>query len=97
MEYTRKLASDGTPTYYRDGKRIKRTLVPKDEYAKFETIDEAPVQTATVKSDIPEKVCLFCGQEGTHTRFIDFQTVYLCEEHYLSQTLGKIAHKVREN
>lgn len=42
------------------------------------------------------KGCLFCGIPSRLTRFLDMQTVYLCEEHYHAKSIGNIAHKLRE-
>lgn len=40
--------------------------------------------------------CIFCGQYAKYERSVNLQTVEICEEHYYSMNVGKIAEKIRE-
>ena len=42
------------------------------------------------------KSCIFCGQPAKYQRFVQLRTIPICEEHYYSETVGKIAEKLRE-
>jgi hypothetical protein len=42
----------------------------------------------------PHKICLFCGQPGDMTRFVNLKTVYLCNEDYNTKTVGEIGQKM---
>lgn len=98
--FERRFSKDNLPMYYKEGKRVKRNQVPEGYLKAWEledkTVDE-PTTTADTISGVIPLDCLFCGAEGTHTRFLDFKTVHLCEDDYNSQTLGKIAYKIREH
>lgn len=37
------------------------------------------------------RVCLFDSNEGVRSKFVNFQTVRLCEDHYQHKTTGEIA------
>lgn len=44
----------------------------------------------------PTKLCLFCGAFTNTKRFVNLQTIAVCEEHYYSTTIGQIAQKMKE-
>jgi hypothetical protein len=71
--------------YMRDGKFISKDKVTTEE------LNELYEQT---KPD--PKACLFCGKHSKLTRFVNMQTLFLCEEHYHDKNIGQIAQKLRE-
>jgi hypothetical protein len=42
------------------------------------------------------KACIFCGMHSRLTRYINGQTVYLCDGDYYDTNMGKIAQRLRE-
>lgn len=104
-EYTIAYSIDKQPIFYRDGKRIKKKLVPKEKLAEWNIDQPQPeVQTVDVTTEPigivrPERVtyqCLFDGDNATRTRSANLQVVHLCENHYFTATLGQIVIKLRE-
>jgi len=71
---------------YLDGNNrfIAKDKIPKEELDKLDGVPS------------PMGGCIFCDKPAVYTRFINLQTIVLCEEHYYSQTVGQIAHKLRE-
>lgn len=68
----------------------------------FISKDKIPISvleelTRTNVVDVPIKECVFCGVGCKFTRLVNLQTVYLCDEHYYSKTIGQIAQQIREN
>ena len=61
---------------------------------------EAPTTSASVPTTMPkitnERVCVFCDGFANRTRFVNMQTVRLCEKDYLDNTLGEVAAHVRK-
>ncbi len=90
--------------YMKNGKFVKADLVPEEvvmqlkEHKQTMVVSDGPAVIDDGSNPIPYRECLFCGQFGTCTRFINLQTIYLCEEHYYDMdiTVGKIAEKVRK-
>lgn len=72
---------------------IKKADIPKDI---LEQVDKNNQYTDDGHAIGLAKVCLFCGQYAPLTRFLNLKTVALCNEHYYSETIGKIAAKIRE-
>lgn len=61
----------------------------------------SPVQTIDLtdlgaQSPAPNG-CLFCGEPGTKRRFVNLQSVDLCDEHYYACSIGRIVQQLREN
>jgi hypothetical protein len=80
----------GKPRYMRDGKLIKASEVPPEE---IERLNKGSViEQPEPKKD---KGCIFCGAHSRYTRFVDGQTVYVCDDHYYSETIGKVAQRLR--
>lgn len=120
MSYEKKFAKDGTPIYFKNGKRVKKASVPVDQLLQWSheasaesirdmgitvkdmdspqpmTVDEPTPQSPTIKYEIPYRECIVCQAEGTRQRAYNSQVLYLCEDHYISTTLGKIAQLLRE-
>lgn len=41
--------------------------------------------------------CLFCSNEGTHKRLLNGRRLPVCNDHYYTTTLGKLAQAARES
>ena len=77
--------------YMKDSRFISKKDVPLDVLARLK--GEAEVDTI-----VPEpqpKVCVVCKVPAKLTRYLDMQTVVLCQDHYDNLTLGKLANIVR--
>ena len=76
--------------YMKDGRFIKASDVPEEELKRLElNIPD------TIEGD--NKKCIFCGMYSNLPRTVNGRTIYLCNEHFYSETIGKIAQKIREN
>lgn len=78
----------------KDGRLVKKADVPADE---LERLSKGNVIEQPTKTEQPDKSCLFCGVHSRYSRFVDLQTVYLCDDHYYSENVGKIANKLRSD
>ena len=88
--YKKSKGPRGRFLYFKDGKMVSPKSIPEDVLAKLN--DHVTVEPPKEK---PQRTCIFCGEPGTEESFIDLQTIYLCQEHYLNKTKGEIAHKLR--
>jgi len=77
--------------YLKDGRFIKFADVPDNILSQLR--DHS---TAEEEPEVHVKKCIFCGAFGRYTRFVNLQTIELCEEHYYSESVGKIVHKLKE-
>jgi len=57
--------------------------------------DKSESTEAPQQEDKPERPCLFCGQYGNFSKFINGVTVYLCDDDYRSHTTGEVAAEMR--
>lgn len=74
--------------YMKDNKFVSVNSIPISELEKlFGKVE--PKRTTG-------KECIFCGQQSRFTRFVNVQVVYLCDQDYYDQTVGKIAQRMRE-
>ena len=73
--------------YTKDNRLVKKADVPEEELRRLAPRPE-PV--------MPDKQCLFCGEFAKYPRVVNLRTIYLCDNHYYSETLGKIAQRIRE-
>lgn len=81
-EYRAVITKTGT-RYMRDGKFVSAGEVP-------EAIRRG------VHSGVKVRTCLFCGQPATKQRYVYPQSVDLCDDHYYAETIGRIAHQLKE-
>lgn len=104
-KYTVKIAQGGQKFFYRDGKLIRKAQVPKEELVKLqqelaaqgiETVDVNEPETAVLEPEHVEAECLICGEPANRRRFVNLQTVAVCETHYFETTLGKLVIALRE-
>jgi hypothetical protein len=72
----------GRPKKIKQETKVEQPVIAKDEVVKVEPSFS--------------KACIFCGEHSNLTRFVNLQRVALCETHYYSETIGKVAQKIRE-
>lgn len=88
----------GNPRFQKYGKLVKKNTLPRDVMEHFGLLSPGePEETDT--PDEPRKdpkACLFCGMHSRFTRYVNAQTVFVCDEHYYSENIGKVAQKLRE-
>lgn len=58
-----------------------------------QTVDGSAPAEANLTQD---KSCIFCGEPGIRTRFINLATAHLCEDDYQNHTTGKIAAQMQK-
>lgn len=68
--------------------------IPSGGTVTVQTVDDQANNRPKSKKD--KKECIFCGEPGDRTRFVNLQTIDLCDEDYNSHTTGEIAAQVRE-
>lgn len=110
--YEKKTAKNGRVMFYRAGKLISVKEIPEVDRYMLEGLTqeqaEELVNSATLPKTIDEdvsigteykqrKVCIFCKETATTSKFINGNSADLCEEHYYSKTTGEIAAQVRNN
>lgn len=64
-----------------------------------QTVDGVVPNQPTLRQEeapVVEKICIFCGQNGDASKFVNLQTAYLCEEDYLSKTTGEVVEQLRK-
>jgi len=88
MNYIKRNGPRGRSIYFLDGKLVSAKSIPQNELDK---LNGAVVETTPVP-----KVCIFCGEYGTEEKFINLQTLYLCNEDYLNKTSGEIVHQLNK-
>lgn len=99
MTYTKFEIPGRGVRYRKDNKLISVRDVPADELMRLnkdqsEVPPETPVQRPDPESR--DKNCIFCGEHTTWAKFIDLQTIPICQQHYYSESTGKIVQKMRE-
>ena len=76
--------------YTKDGKMTKESRIPHEVMEKFQFAPE------TLYDDMPERRrCLACEAPQSRQRYLNGETVELCEYHYQNMRLGQIAALVR--
>lgn len=70
--------------------------VPEDEDAPAESQQQSPEEKPRQKAQPAKRLCLVCGEPGTHSKYVSGITVYLCDEHYAGMTTGEIFSLARE-
>lgn len=77
--------------YTKNGLMTKESRIPHDVMEKFEY---AP---AIEYDDMPEaRRCIACDAPQSRTRYLNAESIELCEYHYQNMRLGQIAQQVRE-
>lgn len=90
----------GKPRFRKVGVRgiAKQNTLPRDVMEHFGLLNpDVPAE-----EDAPDeprkdpKACIFCGVHSRFTRFVNLQTIYLCDNHYYDVNIGKCAQRLRE-
>lgn len=92
--YTQFTDKNGTKRYRKDGRLFSPKAIPANV---LQVLDNNSEFDEEAIENQPSKECLFCGVYGKYPKLINGQTIALCEEHYYSENIGKIAQKLREN
>jgi len=90
--YTKKNGPRGRFLYFKNGKMISVKDIPE------EIIDKLPLNGEYVEQEViapTVRKCLFCDRDATESRFVDLQTIDLCEEHYYHKTIGEISQTLK--
>lgn len=89
----------GKPRYRKNKKMVKVNTLPRDVMERFGLLNpEAPEQEEETPDEPRKnpKACIFCGMHSRYTRFVNLQTIYVCDEHYQTKNIGKCAARLRE-
>jgi uncharacterized protein YkvS len=96
--YTKKEATNGRMLFFKNGRLTAESDIPEGTVIE----DLTPMQSKETlagdvqESPIVEAQCAFGDGKGTRQRLYNGQTIRLCQAHYETVTLGKIAQHVRE-
>lgn len=94
MKYTLKISKKNQPMYYKDSKLCSKKDIPELVLRNLRENEPYEYERQEVKA--PSKECIFCGEFAKYQRFINLQSVALCEEHVYSKTTGQIAHQMNK-
>jgi hypothetical protein len=96
----KRVDAKGGYRYLKDGKFISINKVPIDVLESFTAEDNKQekmvTQEAFVNNGLTPKSCVFCGAFTNMARYVNSQTISICEEHYYSESIGKIVKRVKE-
>ncbi len=88
-----------TSIYRKDGRPLKAIDVPPEiverlrREPEFDTESNVPI----VKPEpVVDRSCIFCGAYSKNAKLINGQSIYTCEEHYYSESTGKILQRWNE-
>lgn len=84
----------GRKLYFHDGKMISIQDVPDEVLYELQFTDQ--VEERHLEPPRFNKPCLACDKEGKYERIVHMQTIVLCNEHYYSLNIGKIAQLLKE-
>lgn len=76
--------------YFKDSKMVKESTVPHEVMERFEYTTEVEYDDEPTR-----RRCLFCDAPKSRGRYLNGETIELCEYHYQNKTLGSIAAQVR--
>lgn len=71
--------------YMKDNRFVKKADIPADVLIKLNVgmeVEDKPVEKEPL-------VCIFCGMGTKITRFLNMQSIAICEEHYYSKNVGQ--------
>lgn len=102
--YKKKVTKTGKENFFKDGKALKRHLVPEAilniepdvEYELFDTETNAPVETTPEVPAYDGPVSAISGEPATRRKWLNQQVYWLTEEEYQRLSLGKLAQAIRE-
>jgi hypothetical protein len=96
--YEIKYTANGMSNFFKDGERVKGKTLPEGLREKLiETVDQSQIVSDDKEKNITtNKTCVFCQEYADSGKVLNAKVVPLCQEHYQTKTLGKIAQRVRE-
>lgn len=94
MNYTLKISKKGRDMYYKDNKLCSKDSIPPVVLGNLQP--GIPYEYVIEGPKVNDKKCIFCGMHSNLTRMVNGEVVALCEEHFYSESLGRVAQKVRE-
>lgn len=80
--------------YMKDKKFVSVKNVPEDVLQQL--TEDNVVGEQGVKPTPNSKPCIFCGKWGNKFKLVNQHTIAVCDGHYLTETTGRIAQKLRE-
>lgn len=104
MKYKRKETKNGRIQYWATNETGKYRMVgikvlPADIIKRLETekeIDTETMDDPTIAIRPEDRKCFIDGQPGKFKKFLEQQTVYLCEEHQHALTTGEVVYEMRK-
>lgn len=87
---------NGRTLYFVDGKMKSKNDLPAGIVSSLEPGVEIEIDFTPQPRTIDTKVCVVCGEQSTHMKFLNEMNIGLCDEHYQLST-GKVAQALREN
>ena len=79
--------------YMKDNRFVKKESLPPEVWTQLKVNEISTEEMLNPKVD---RSCIFCGEQSKLSRLLNAQTIYLCDNHYYSETIGKVAQRVRE-
>lgn len=80
----KKITSKMGDRYTKDGRIIKTADVPEDVIEQLK--DHASVEEVQEKQDTR---CIFCNVPTKLSRYLNQETIAVCQEHYQTKTVGQ--------
>lgn len=94
--YTLIKAKNGINRFMKDGRFTKVDQIPLDELDRLFGRKEPEPVVIPMPTELKPKSCVFCGMYTTWNKLVNSQTIPICQEHYYSETTGKIVQRVKE-
>lgn len=79
--------------YMKDSRFVSKASLPPEIYTQLKV---GVTVTDEELNPVIDRACVFCGVYSNLSRLLNGQAVYICEEHYYSESIGKIAQRIRE-
>ncbi len=105
VKFKRVDSKNGRTLYFRDGKMLSPKKIPQEILNELAFPGEVEVpeedseketrESTEATGQTTERICLFCGQYGNFSKFLNGVTVYLCEDDYRVHTTGEISAEMR--
>lgn len=105
MKYKRVETSNGRVMFFVNGKMTGKGEIPVSVLGQLDGNSEIEINTpapevpptpeeAPVKPE--DRKCFIDGEPGKFKKFLELQTVYLCDEHQHSLTTGEVVYEMRK-
>jgi hypothetical protein len=94
--YKKYIHADGTVRYRDKTKNVfvSTKTIPANVMELLRYRDE--VDDTDLPSAPAFRKCIYCDSHSKYERFINLQTVYLCDEHYYSKSIGQVAQQLNK-